>query len=317
MKKLILLTILMITLSGCEQDSNDKVKLMLDYTPNTNHTGFYVADALGYYDDVGIDLEILQPGDTQVESLVANQKVDFAISYEDQVASAIDKGIDIKALSTITNTATTGAVTRSDKEYDDPSDWNEATYCGWGAPIEEAYVKAMANKYGGDSSKLNIQEANQSFLADTGVCDIFWGYTNWELIQANIDGIDYDYTPASEIVDYYPVVLVTSDKLIAENSDLVQRFVSATKKGFEYAASNPGESASIFLEANPEFDEQLINESQEQISPLYVDDSGQFGYIDEQVWNNFTQFMIDSELVDEENRDEINDGYTNKFVEEA
>ena len=38
-----------------------KVTFCLDWTPNTNHTGIYAAKALGYYEDAGLDVEIVQP----------------------------------------------------------------------------------------------------------------------------------------------------------------------------------------------------------------------------------------------------------------
>ncbi len=318
-KKIIFTTLMTLALSGCSTNSDDleKVTVMLDYTPNTNHTGLYVADSLGYYEDQGLEVDILQPGDASVLPMVANGKVDFAISYEDSVASAVNEDMGITALASITTNSTVGPISRSDRGLSDPSKWEGATYCGWGTPIEEAHIKHIAELSGVDPSTMTITTSTQSFLADTNECDIFWGYEAWENIEASYDGIDYDYTPVVDYVDYYPTVIVSSNQLIEDDSDLVQSFMTATKAGYEYAAEDPEKATEIFMEANPEYDEEFIAESQNYISPLYINDAGEFGYIDSETWKQFTDFMLDSELVTSDKVEAINSAYTNKYLEEA
>lgn len=318
-KRVFLLVAILVAISGCSKQSDSdlrQVTISLDYTPNTNHTGIYVAESLGYYQDLGIDLEIMQPGSGGVEQVVATNKVDFGISYEDYLASAVANNLDLKALATITNHSTVGAISRQDRGLSDPSKWAGATFCGWGTPIETAYIKNMAKASGVNPDLINFAVSNQTFLADTNTCDIFWGYTAWENTQATLDGIEYDYTPATDIVDYYPTIIITSDKLIADNPKLVADFMRATKKGYEYAAVHPDQATSIFLAANPEFDQTLISTSQEIISPLYLNPSGEFGYIDNNVWSQFTDFMIENDIIGEEFKGKVNSAYTNEYLEE-
>ena len=83
-----------LSLVGCAQTSNSdkeltKVTLMLDYTPNTNHTGFYVAKNKGYYKEAGLDVDIIEPGDNATTSMVAAGKADFGISYPEDVTYAL------------------------------------------------------------------------------------------------------------------------------------------------------------------------------------------------------------------------------------
>lgn len=318
MKKIVIAILLLtLGLAGCGQNQDlDEVSVLLDYTPNTNHTGIYVADNLGYYADEGIKVDITQPGESGVEQVVATGKVDFGISYEDYISSAVANGLDLKALATITTGSTVGPISRADRNLDDPSDWTGATYCGWGTPIEEAFIKRIATDYGVDPNTIDFEISTQSFLAETNTCDIFWGYEAWENAQATLDGIDYDYYPAKNTVDYYPTIIITSDKLINEAPDLVERFMRATKKGYEFAAENPDEAAKIFLEENPEFDSDLIYTSQNIISPDYVNPEGQFGLMDSEIWSNFTNFMIESGIIPEESRDAVNQAYTNEYLEE-
>lgn len=318
MKKRAILILLLVTLlSAC---SNEKqmtdVSVLLDYTPNTNHTGIYVADKLGYYQEQGLNIDITQPGASGVEQVVATGKVDFGISYEDYISSAIASGLDLKALATITTGSTVGPVSRTERGLKDPKDWSGATYCGWGTPIEEAFIKKIAKENGVDPKTINFEVSTQTFLAETNTCDIFWGYEAWENAQATLDGISYDYLPAKSVVDYYPTIIITSNNLIENDPQLVEKFMGATKKGYEYAAAHPQEAADIFLEANPEFDSELIAMSQDIISPNYVSPAGEFGYMDEEVWQRFTHFMIENNIVEPEYEDDINAGYTNEFLGE-
>ncbi len=64
------------------------VTLALDWTPNTNHTGIYVAMQKGYYQQNGIDLT-LAPYSSSVypEQLVATGKAEFGISFPESVTT--------------------------------------------------------------------------------------------------------------------------------------------------------------------------------------------------------------------------------------
>src|SRR6266436_5480823 len=78
------------------------VTLALDWTPNTNHTGIYVAQQLGYFKAAGIDLRIVPYGSTAPETLVSTHRADFGISYQDGLTEAAATGGDITSVFAIT-----------------------------------------------------------------------------------------------------------------------------------------------------------------------------------------------------------------------
>ena len=121
-------------LSGCGANTNtapdnaadgenaapktEKVTLVLDWTPNTNHTGIYVADALGYYDEAGIDLEIVQPPEDGAEALVASGKAQFGIGFQDTIAASYtsDTPLPVTSVAAIINHNTSGIISRAVRE---------------------------------------------------------------------------------------------------------------------------------------------------------------------------------------------------------
>src|SRR5262249_22699956 len=77
------------------------VRLALDWTPNTDHTGFYVAQANGWYRDAGVDLKILPYGTTAPEALIAAGQTDCGISFQDALTFAAAGGAPIVSVMAI------------------------------------------------------------------------------------------------------------------------------------------------------------------------------------------------------------------------
>ncbi|HPJ22355.1 MAG TPA: ABC transporter substrate-binding protein, partial [Clostridia bacterium] len=83
---------MLLAYSGCTNDP-DKVTFVLDWTPNTNHTGIYVALDKGYFNEAGLDVEIIQPADGTAEQLVAAKTAQFGVSYQENVTFARAQGM--------------------------------------------------------------------------------------------------------------------------------------------------------------------------------------------------------------------------------
>ena len=137
---------------------NKKLTLVLDWTPNTNHTGFYVAMEKGYYKDAGIELEIVQPPEDGAEVLVSSGKADFGISFQDTMAGALsgDNPLPIKAIAAITQHNTSGIMSRKGDGITSPKGLEGKNYATWDMPIEKAVLQNVVEKDGGDFSKVNL-----------------------------------------------------------------------------------------------------------------------------------------------------------------
>ena len=297
-----------------------KLKLVLDWTPNTNHTGLYVAMDKGYYKDAGIELEIVQPPEDGAEVLVASGKADFGISFQDTMAGALSKDspLPIKAVAAITQHNTSGIMSRKGDGITTPKGLEGKKYATWDLPIEKAILKNVVEKDGGDFAKVELIPStvtDEVSALSTKQIDAVWVYYGWAGISAKEKGFDFDYFAFKDInptFDYYTPVLITNDDMIKNNSDTVKKFLEATKKGYEFAAGNPQDAAEILLKYAPEIDSKLANASQEYLSTCYIDKDIPWGYIDSERWRNFYRWINENNLL--EHRIDEGAGLDNEFI---
>ncbi len=324
MKLIALFMALCLMLTGCggaktETDSGLKeVTLILDYVPNTNHTGFYVAQELGYYEAQGLQVNIVEPGDNDATTLCAVGKGEFAVTYQENMtyARTAAEPLPVRAIAAIIQHNTSGFVTDAAAGITSPKDFEGKVYAGWQAPSEAAVIQAVMEKYGGDFSKLTMVGATGSGLGSmTGGIDIQWEFEGWAVINDRMQGYDVNYMPVKDLderLDYYTPVIITNETMIANDPETVQAFMAATKQGYEYAIENPEASAEILAKVIPETDVEFIKESQSFLSAQYSLDSDVWGLMKDEVWDNYTQFMYEYGLIDK--TVPASEQYTNEFI---
>lgn len=328
MKKIIALLmalILCLGLTACgggeAADSADKLKdvtLVLDYVPNTNHTGFYVARDLGYYEAVGLNVSIIEPGDNDATTLCAVGKADFAVSYQENLtyARAAAEPLPVRAIAAIIQHNTSGFIFRPDSGIETPKDFEGKVYAGWQAPSEAAVLEAVMEKYGGDFSKLTMVGASGSGIESmTNGIDIQWEFEGWAVINDRMNGHEVSYVPVKDLderLDYYTPIIITNESMLSGDSDTVRAFMEATKQGYEYAIANPDAAAEILGRVIPETDLDFIKESQRFLSEQYSLGSDTWGLMTDEVWDNYTGFMYEYGLIDK--NIPASEQYTNEFI---
>ncbi|MBC2575705.1 ABC transporter substrate-binding protein [Peptostreptococcus canis] len=299
---------------------NKKITVMLDYTPNTNHTGMYVAKEKGYYKDLGMDVDIVQPSDGDAPTLVATGKADFGVSYQEDVTYALTREKDplpIKAIAAIVQHNTSGFASPVSKNIHSPKDFEGKIYGGWGSPSEEAIIKLAMKKNGADFSKLKRVDIGQDdyFAATKKNIDFAWVYMGWTGIEAQLREEDINYIPIKSIdpaLDYYTPVLITSKKIANEDKDLAKKFMEATAKGYSFAMENPKEAAEILSKSVPELDKNLVVESQKYLAGEYQSDAKFWGEMKVSVWKNYANFMKNNGLIKMDL--DVDEAFTNEFL---
>src|SRR3990167_10655612 len=123
-------------LSRPKQQSLEKVTVLLDWFPNTNHTGLYVAAEKKYFKDAGLEVEIIQPSEGENIQLVASLKADFAVSSQEAVTLARAKDIPVVSIAAIIQHNTSAFASLKKSKIEKVADFEGKRYGGWGSPIE-------------------------------------------------------------------------------------------------------------------------------------------------------------------------------------
>ncbi len=323
MKKLgILLAILMIAsiaFTGCSKDEDHtKVTVVLDWTPNTNHTGLYTAWENHFFLDEGLLIEIIQPTDGSAEQLVAAGTADFGISYQENVTFARAAGVPIVSIAAIIQHNTSGFISLAEENIKRPADFAGKKYGGWGTEIETAIVKHLMEADGADPESVEIiTMGDTEFFAasDSDEVDFGWAYEAWTLQDAKLKGRDVNYFSMigySDDLDFYTPVIITNEDNIENNSEIVEKFMRAVKKGYEYAINHPESAAGDLINHVPELDWELVFASQKFLADKYQADAEMWGIQEIERWDAYTDWLFDNGLIDE--RINTADAFTNDFI---
>ncbi|GAE95009.1 hydroxymethylpyrimidine ABC transporter [Gracilibacillus boraciitolerans JCM 21714] len=310
-------------LAACgNEDSTDKldeVTFVLDWTPNTNHTGLYVAQAEDFFEEEGLDVEIVMPGEAGADQTVATGKAQFGISAQEAVTEARIQDIPIVSIAAVIQHNTSGFAAPKEKGIISPADFSGKTYGGWGAPVEAAVIDSLMNQEDATVEEVEIINMGNTdfFTAVERDVDFAWIYYGWTGVEAELRGVELNMlylTDYSEKLDYYTPVITTNETMIEENPETVKAMLSALEKGYQFAIESPNDAADILVEAVPDLDEELVHASQEWLSPKYQDDAARWGIQTEEVWSNYADWMYENNLLDSEL--DVESAFTNEYLPE-
>ncbi|WP_157279808.1 ABC transporter substrate-binding protein [Paenibacillus swuensis] len=296
-----------------------EVKVVLDWTPNTNHTGLYVARDQGYYKAQGLDVEIIQPGQSGADQMVATGSADFGVSYQEGVTLARLQNVPLVSLAAVIQHNTSGFAAPVAKGVKSPKDFEGKTYGGFGSPAEEAMLDSLMQADGADVKKVKIVQAGDAdfFTMTKRDVDFAWIYYAWTGVEAELrkEPIDMVYlNEFSEKLDYYTPVIVTNEEHVNNNAELVKKFMAATAKGYQYAIDEPEQAAELLIKAEPDLDPELVRASQKWLSPKYQDDAKRWGEQKLSVWEGYAAWMQEYKLIDKPL--EAEKAFTNDFLPE-
>jgi len=306
------------TLAGTGALANDVVKIALDWTPNTNHTGIVVAQQLGYFAEEALSVEIVQPGPTMSIQLAASGQCDFAVSMQEYVTMARAQDIPIVSIAAVFPHNTSGFAAPAELSVLEPADFENLRYGGWGSDLESVMIRTVMDLHGGDFDTVEMFNLGMlDFVTATqrNFADFFWIFYGWQGIHAQLQGIDFIYIPLTEladVLDYYTPVIVTSEAMISTNPDIVSRFMHALARGYIYAALEPEAAANMLLDYAPELDEELVHASQIWLSGQSEIDLQTWGFQETTTWVQFAEWAFDNALI-EKAIDPIA-AFTNQFL---
>ena len=301
-RRILLVVILAVGVAGCgstDDPTRRSVTVVLDWTPNTNHSGVYLAKRDGLYDQAGLDVSIVEPDQAGgVAQLVAGN-ASFAFSYAEQVLPAREQGTPVVSIATVLTTNTSSLVSPADRGITRPRDLAGKTYGTFGGAIEEPLVKALVRCDGGDADRVkfvDVGNADYSVGFRKRAYDAVWVFDGWDVIRLrDIAKTAVTTIPFRDhldcIPDWYTPVLVATEKTLTQDPALVKTFLAATAEGYQAAAAHPADAAAALIDAVPEADRDLVAASTRFLSSFYLDAAGNWGRQDPVVWERFDAFL--------------------------
>jgi NitT/TauT family transport system substrate-binding protein len=287
-------------------DEPQTVRLQLDWTPNTNHIGIYVALANGWYEEAGIDLEILPYGDTNPDTIVANGQADVGISFPANVIFSRAAGLELTSIAAVLQRNPTELTVLGSSDIQSPKDFDGKTYAGFGLPYEEPQIRAVVVADGGtgDFEVATLDTFAYEALYN-GRADFTEMFMTWEGVEAELRGIDIRSFKYSDygVPEFPGVVIVARTDDVEDGSPKLAKFLEVTRRGYEFAADNPDEASQVFLDHLPDaFPEpELVKRSTERLTSYFVVEDRPWGVQDEGDWNAYTHWFIEQGIVVDDN----------------
>ena len=330
MKKLIailLSVMLTVSLGGCGNSEPasaepETITVVLDWTPNTNHTGIFVAQEKGYFEEAGLKVEVVQPPEDGAVTLVASGKAQFGVSFQDSLAPAFagDAPMPVTAVAAVIQHNTSGIISRAGEGMDTPKGLEGKKYATWDLDVEKATIRDVMKADGGS---FDLVELIPSTVTDevsalqSGAVDAIWIFYGWAGVACQVAGLDTDYFEFADIdpvFDYYTPVIIGGNAWLEEHPETAKAFLAALSKGYSFAAENPREAADILMNAAPELksNSDLVYASQEYLAAEYIADADRWGEFDGQRWAAFFRWLNENDLLEQEI--DPNGGFTNDYL---
>lgn len=325
----LLLLCITVSAGGCGELKQEKrpqnelteITMVLDWTPDTTHTGLYVALKKGYFEKQGLDVTLVEPPEDGATNMVAAGEAEFGIGFQDDLAENFSSNaqLPVTAVAALLQHNQTGFISLKMHEIDTPAKIAGHSMATSDETVEQAMVRDLVEAAGGDYFQIQMESTYVDDVAETldaGIHVVLGDY-GWDSILCERRGLQINYLPLreqNEIFDYYSPVIIANNTFLTEEPDMAKAFLKAVREGYQDAVLDPAEAAGILLEEVSDLDKGLVESSQRYMSQQYIADSEAFGVIDPERWNRFYNWINEKKLF--QNEIPEGTGFTNEFLEE-
>jgi putative hydroxymethylpyrimidine transport system substrate-binding protein len=316
-----------VVIAGCSTKSEDvpepvrdPLSVALDWYPNPDHAGIFMAQDLGYFEDAGLDVSLDAPTDPSLPvKLVAAGKADLAITYEPEILLSRQQGLDVVAVSNLIDRPLTSMIWLKKSKIKSVADLKGKTVSTAGIPYQQAYLRTILERAGlseGDVRQVSVgQGLLPSILSGKAQATLgpFW----------NIEGVDLKLSGEKPVINpvdrlgvptYSEMVIVANASRIEDDPEAIRLFLRALERGTAQAVERPNAATQAVLAANQALDPKTTRAQVRVTLPLLADDQPNrpFGYMDTARWQTFINWAVDNEVLDSPQR--AVDALTNELL---
>ncbi len=240
-----------------------KVSLALDWYPNANHAGLFLAQERGYFTEAGLEVELYTPSDpTVVLQTVGAGRDAYGISYQTDVLLARAQEVPVVSIAALVQHPLMGVMSLESAGITRPADLVGKTVGYPGIPSQEAFLTTMmaSDRASIDDLELINVDFNLVPAVISGQTDAVMGaYWTHETILAEQEGYPVSMMRVEEwgVPDYYELVLVTSEERALAEPHQVEALVGAMQRGYLDAIAEPEAAISAMQAAYPELDAEV------------------------------------------------------------
>jgi ABC-type nitrate/sulfonate/bicarbonate transport system substrate-binding protein len=289
---------------GLAQQKNATVSLALDWVPNINHIGVYVAQSQGWYAQRGINLKVLPYGSVSPDVLVATNRADLGISSGEGITTAAVNGEPVVSLATIYNTNTSALAVLETSKIFRPKDLDGKTYAAFGAPYEQAILERIIKTDGGKgvfkSPTLSVYGL-EALLA--GKADFMWIFEGVEGIEALRGSHKLRTFPLSKfgVPDYYTPVFSANRARVTINTANLKAFLEVTARGYGFARKDPKAATALMVKSLPKgsvADPKIIEDGIRwfEARGAYVKPGQRWGVQSLKLWTEYPKFLLENKV---------------------
>jgi putative hydroxymethylpyrimidine transport system substrate-binding protein len=279
--------------------AQDKMTLILDWFINPDHGPIIVAEELGYFQEAGLEVEVIAPADpSDPPKMVAAGQADLAISYQPQLHMQIENGLPLRRVGTLVATPLNCLLVLEDGPIKSTADLRGRKVGFSVAGVEEVLLSTILAQHGHGLSDIELVSVNWSLspsLMSGQVDAVIGAYRNFELNQMEIEGVPGRcfYIEEEGVPAYDELIYVANPDTM--NADMIRRFLHATERATQYIMNHPQESWEIFAGTSPELQDELNEKAWVDTFPRFATRPAA---LDHARYKRFEQFLLDTGMIE-------------------
>ena len=289
--------------AGAGAQEPEAISVPLDWYPNANHAGLFLALERGYYAEEGLAPEFYTPSDpTSVLQTVGAGRDAFGISYQTDVLLARAAGVPVVSVLALVQRPLQGIMVLADSGIARPADLAGKTVGYPGIPSQEAFLATMLESDGAAMADVDLVNIGFDLIPGlvSGRVDASLGaFWTHESILAEREGYPTEMLKVDDwgVPPYYELVIAASEKTVTERPDLVARFLRATRRGYEEAIADPAAAIAALRAASPDLDVPVEEVGIALLIPVWTEGGVPFGTQTAARWDAYAAWMAERGLI--------------------